>query len=256
MQKKKISPDLCLYKTCLKQSKLEGAGRGVFVRFPCKAKTLLCFYDGYILDDTGRMTAEEQEYAIGYKDKTLIGYKEPKNRMGIAQIINDYCAPRFNFSYQNMDLEERTRTILESLLDYTEKSLDKENIYTDEDLNFYSARDLEADEECYFHYGPEYWSGRNMEYTLDTSFYVGLALANSLMNREKQLLKTENMEKVLLSILDRPSTDFLSLKARRDIKEGKITFEEAMYSFDELLQDEAERIMAQGKKDSLLINLG
>ncbi|SOB74144.1 hypothetical protein BQ9231_00261 [Cedratvirus lausannensis] len=256
MQKKKVSPDLCLYSVCLKESKIEGAGRGVFTRFPCKEKSLLCFYDGYTLDDLDRMTSDEQEYAIEYKDKTMVGYKVPKKRIGIAQLMNDSCVPRFNFSYQSMDLDERVRKILESLLRYTRDSLDKENIYTDEDLNFYAGRDLDADEECYFHYGPEYWSGRNMEYTQDTSLYAGLGLANALISRERKLLKDQNMERVLVSVLNRPSIDFLPLKTRREVKEGRTSFEEAMYSFDERLQDEAERIIAQGKKDSLFINLG
>ncbi|SPN79705.1 SET domain-containing protein [Brazilian cedratvirus IHUMI] len=247
---------LSLYKTCLKESKIEGAGRGVFTRVACKEKTLLCFYDGYILDNLDPMTADEQEYAIEYKNTTMVGYKIPKRRIGIAQLMNDASVPRFNFSYQSMDLDERVFKILKSLLAYTTESLDKENIYTDRELNFYAARDLDANEECYFHYGPEYWCGRNMEYTQDTSLYAGLALANTLIKRQRNLLKTENMEEVLVSVINRPNTAVLPFKMRREVEQGKISFKEAMYSFDERLQDEAERIIAQGKRESLLINLG
>ena len=256
MQTKKLPPELCIYRVSLKQSKIEGAGRGVLTLYPCKTNTLLCFYDGYVIEDDYPMTSEEQEYAIEYKGKTMIGYKTPRKNIGIAQLMNDSCVPKFNFSYQSMDLDERVARILESLLHYTKESMSKENIYTDHDLNFYAGRNLETDEECYFHYGPEYWSGRNMEYTQDTSLYAGLGLANALIKRERRLLKTENMEDVLLSILERPKEDYLSLKMRTQIKQDKTSFEEAMYSFDEQLQDEAERIINQGKKDSLLINLG
>ncbi len=122
-------------------------GRGVFTTRPVKTGENLCIYDGEWKQDIGF-----HEYAYLKDGKALIGHAEPKNAVGIAQIIND-GARVHDYSGTYKDIIMRT-------LVYLRKSCDRTNVMMREIGSMVVAvaiRDIPTDTELFHPYGTSYW---------------------------------------------------------------------------------------------------
>ena len=141
-------------------STIQGAGRGVFANKNFKRGDYLAFYDGTIIDNTHEITEQERIYALPLDDKThrIIGFKQPTNKDGVAQLINDYVRFVFPDIYELSDFVRK-------IGHYFMESLNNSNVFTKsrkigEQINFYASEDLKKGQELFFTYGTRYWLGK------------------------------------------------------------------------------------------------
>ena len=110
-------------------------GRGVFTLKNIKAGEFVCTYDGELLPENIARNNDlfEAEYCISHPkipNFVVCGYKYPKSKMGVGQLINDAKA----IQLRKLDYKDG----LDSIRVYEEKSQELANVdlITDERLDF------------------------------------------------------------------------------------------------------------------------
>jgi hypothetical protein len=98
----------------IKKSTIPNAGRGVFAKVDISIGEIPCYYDGYI-KNAEECSDEELIYLVG---NDLVGYKNPKTDVGIAQIINDYSMVKLDNFPKDKFLLERVVFVSEQVKQY------------------------------------------------------------------------------------------------------------------------------------------
>lgn len=128
------------------------SGNGVFAMYDIKKGERLCYYDGHDLPIEKVKNDTDMDYAVNHSNNALIrfGDQKPKDKHGIAQIINDGACPVFN----DCSMKEIRR----SLNEYDEKSIRLCNckMYNNS-FWMYATKDIKKDEEILTNYGKKYW---------------------------------------------------------------------------------------------------
>ena len=134
-------------------------GKGVFALRDIKAGEFVCVYDGELLNTTDMEYNDDEDgayYLAHPKNPTLVvsGYKYPKNRMGVGQLIND--AKQIELSALNY--EEGITTCRR----YMKESKEMVNVdfKSDENFHIHAIRDIMEGEELFIYYGYPYWLGK------------------------------------------------------------------------------------------------
>ena len=132
-------------------------GRGVFALRDIKKGEFVCVYDGKLLSETDIFEGEfheDKEYWMQDptdSTKILCGYKDPKNEVGVGQLVND--AKRVKFDKLNFQDGKK------AVIDYDRESKELANVDFKEKFKIYAIRDISKDEELFLHYGYPYWIG-------------------------------------------------------------------------------------------------
>lgn len=128
----------------IKQSRIKGAGRGVFALKDFVVKDVITKYEGKVVPNLTYLNREETAYSIDYgKDKTLVGYSERRNQWkgcGAASLINDTLCPC---------LESRRRARLINCTLQNQKGGDE--------IFAVACREIRAGDELYTSYRWSYW---------------------------------------------------------------------------------------------------
>ena len=165
-------------------STIPNAGRGVFAKRNIKRGTDVCFYDGFLCDkkidehqyfysackdENGNkiwhpLNLKNQTYCQSNRkgDKCLMGYKVPKNKNGVGQLINDgskYITPPSFVKLDDGKCEFIEREHLKSLEKYETESIKKRNVgfTNDKEFHIYAYRDIKKGEELFMMYVWSYW---------------------------------------------------------------------------------------------------
>ncbi|SPN79758.1 SET domain-containing protein [Brazilian cedratvirus IHUMI] len=164
-------------------SSVPGAGQGVFVKKYCPRRLRLGFYDGYVKNS--ELGNEEHEYSIGdVNDVTVIGYTKIRNQRGVAQLVNDACKPNLGSGLENLSLSRRIKKLCLILLEYTNQSLDRENVFCNTELVLVASKSIQAGEECFFSYSLFYWLDWFCRRTDDKRLISAFSLMHSLVMKE------------------------------------------------------------------------
>jgi hypothetical protein len=152
--------------TEVKQSLIQGAGRGVFATKNFSNGENVCFYDGYI---SKNLTGTERLYLLS---DDIIGFMIPKNPNGVAQLINDGGNIVFDFDELNkMKPKNGIEHILGKIMEYYMLSDERRNVevrYPPKNGSwFYAIRNIKKGEELYFRYGHCYWLDIQCEKSLN-----------------------------------------------------------------------------------------
>ncbi len=136
----------------VRKSKIHG--NGVFAIKDIPKNTKICIYDGYIISNDQKTTDEENLYSMHSADgETLIGYKIPKNPIGIAQIINDG-----SFFEPTGDFNELTDKIMKY---YIQNQFNSNAKFLHDEKKKYvyvkTIRDVKKNEEILARYDFSYW---------------------------------------------------------------------------------------------------
>nr|WIL03158.1 SET domain protein [Cedratvirus borely] len=166
-------------------STVSGAGMGVFVKKYCPRRLRLGFYDGYVRSSSKALTDEEHEYAIAdVVDRSVIGFTKVRNLRGVAQLVNDACKPNLGQGLENLSLSKRIKKLCLILLQYTNESMDKENVFCNPELVLVTTRKIQAGEECFFSYSLFYWLDWYCRRTEDSRLISAFSLMHSLMMKQ------------------------------------------------------------------------
>lgn len=136
-------------------------GRGVFAVRDIKEGEFVCIYDGELMSKTEiieRNFSEDKEYWMmdpTDSAKVLCGYKEPKDKLGIGQLVNDAK----KLYLKNLDYKDGVKAVK----DYDRESKELANVDLRENFKIYALRDILKDEELFLHYGYDYWIGFMLE---------------------------------------------------------------------------------------------
>ncbi len=177
--------------TEIKTSLITNAGSGVFATRKYKKGACICYYDGEYND-----TKEDQEYAMinPYSKKNLIGYKIPRTKNGVGQIINDYC--RVKLPDQIMTVSLFLQITTKILTEYTENSIKNANVtfYPGEKNLFklYAKRDIFAGEELYLHYGVNYWLSNIFNNSIQPLIRLYCLLKTDVLRIKKEIIYLNN----------------------------------------------------------------
>lgn len=127
-------------------------GIGVFATRDIQAGEKCCIYDGKRLDVEH---VEDNTYFVSIGGINIDGYKTPRNKIGIAQFINDASAPVYSeenihYSYAALSLGEYFATsFMSSNIDLTrEKNM----------IVAIANKNIRSGEELLFSYGLDYWA--------------------------------------------------------------------------------------------------
>ena len=148
----------------VKDSLIQGAGRGVFANCDFKKGDYVCFYDGEdILNKP--LNYEEHEYAISDSSIpgiTRIGFKNPKIPDGVGQLINDRVIFKLSDKFKDSGhlfhlSDERIDKAISLYQDLSKKYANVDFIKMTKDYKFHAIRNIKEGEELYFNYGIGYW---------------------------------------------------------------------------------------------------
>ena len=145
----------------VKASTIPNSGIGVFTENFIKKGTPVCYYAGV---NEPKQTILSDGFPVSYDPYALeleggvvrVGFRYPEGTHGVAQLVND----PFMFDLSKLSLNEnglfsiKSMKKLEDIYHACVKA--KMNIEGGEDV-YYSTRDIQAGEELFFPYSPEYW---------------------------------------------------------------------------------------------------
>lgn len=165
----------------IKQSEIEGSGRGVFVTQDIPQNVAICYYHGYRAPSNRKLTSVENYYMLGEKDG-LIGYIQPKTKGGVAQLINDAYRPNFTTFRSLKTIDEQILFLIHEYQNYVEKSAKIANVgmvpsrhyETKDKVGFMTFEPIKSGRELFFSYGFVYWTSR--EYVENASLQAKKAL--------------------------------------------------------------------------------
>jgi len=219
--------------TCIKESLIKNAGRGVFATKSYKKGDYICFYDCQIKDI---VTLDDFIYSIknGPNNKTYVGYKDVRTSDGVGQIINDYSM----FTLDNEDRDENglfklsSKKINDKIEQYIESSITNTNVAYDSDGNFkmYAAKDINKNDELYNHYGIFYWINKIYNTTNEpfVSLYCllktdGLEIKNDTIYLDNEEVTPEYLLENILGILPNGYiSKYLNLENYTNIEKVKL----------------------------------
>nr|WIL04230.1 hypothetical protein Clen_300 [Cedratvirus lena] len=166
-------------------SSIPEAGMGVFVKKYCPRRLRLGFYDGYVKSTRRALTNEEHEYTIeDVADRSVIGFTKIRNPRGVAQLVNDACRPNLGQGLENLSLPQRIKKLCLILLEYTNESMDKENVFCNSELVLVTTRKIQEGEECFFSYSLFYWLDWYCRRTDEPRLISAFSLMHSLMMKQ------------------------------------------------------------------------
>lgn len=155
------------HNTYIKESKIEGAGRGVFATKGFECGSFVCVYDGANINAKSAKTFE-QTYAIEHpRKRTLVRLGTPKERWccnnAIGQFVNDGAAlDLFSGNSKELTLgkaRDRIRMYYELSLSRQNVSLKRCKDPNREEVEWgmWAIKDIRKDEELYMCYSHGYW---------------------------------------------------------------------------------------------------
>lgn len=221
--------------TCIKESLIKNAGRGVFATKSYKKGDYICFYDCRIKDIE---TLDDFIYSIknSLNDKIYVGFKDIRTSDGVGQIINDYSI----FTLDNEDRDENglfklsSKKIDDKIEKYIQSSLTNANVAYDSDKNncfkMYAIKDINENDELYSHYGIFYWI--NKIYNTTNQPFVclycllktdGLEIQNDTIYLDNEQVTPKYLLENILGIL--PNGDisrYLNLEKYANIEKVKL----------------------------------
>jgi hypothetical protein len=198
----------------LAPSTIPGAGMGVFVKKYCPRKLGIGFYDGYI-GNSFSLSNKEHEYAISDRDdRSVIGFTQPKNIRGLAQLVNDACKPKLTQGLENLSLPLRIKKLCLILLEYTNQSMDKENVYCNTELVLVTNKRMKAGEECFFSYSLFYWLDWYCRRTDDTRLITAFSLMHALVLEQTKECTRKELVLALQNIYSNHEEEILPFRLR------------------------------------------
>ena len=130
----------------------------------------VCFYDGEI--KSNRVGGDDFAYNMENPLRAgtrCVGYKEPRSKLGVGQLINDGCMFTLTDDVRDDEygLFKLNNTKLNHKIQLYERcSKAKANvIFHDKSFRLYAKRDIAVGEELYLQYGVSYWLGYISYYT-------------------------------------------------------------------------------------------
>lgn len=135
-------------------------GRGVFALRDIKVGEFVCTYDGELLLTTAMMknssVYEDGRYCLTHPKNpklVLCGYKYPKNKTGVGQLVNDAKI----IQLRELDYKDGIKACRK----YVKESKELANVdfMCKDNFNIHAVRDIKKDEELFIHYGYAYWLG-------------------------------------------------------------------------------------------------
>ena len=142
----------------VRPSGIPGAGRGVFATRDFAIGEFVCVYDGYVITP-GRQNLDEDVYALPLEGKgMLIGFKDPKSEIGVAQLINDAAEISAVDFPQRGDFKMCCLYFADAALRYAVKTRLLSNVYPANGTErFIAIKPINKGEELFFSYGSSYW---------------------------------------------------------------------------------------------------
>jgi hypothetical protein len=142
----------------ISRSSIPAAGNGIFATRDYEKGEWICFYDGDDIPNEEIICENySQEYLhdnVNDKGQSRLGYKIPRHKYGVAQLVNDAEMIHYSDDYPiNID------DISSALKKYIYKSEMTANTTINEDWGLYATRPIYAGEELFYFYGPTYWIG-------------------------------------------------------------------------------------------------
>ncbi len=122
-------------------------GNGVFAVKDIKAGERCCIYDG----DVVPFGSKDSKYLLNMDDFSIRGFEQPRDKIGIAQLINDGAC---------FVPKGKTKEIVRQMINYSIESFTKQNVTFEEIKNRVVAiavRDIKKDEELLAFYNARYW---------------------------------------------------------------------------------------------------
>ncbi|QIN54468.1 SET domain-containing protein [Cedratvirus kamchatka] len=195
-------------------SSIPEAGMGVFVKKYCPRRMRIGFYDGYVVE--GRyLTDREYGYGIpDMKDRSLIGFTKIRNPRGVAQLVNDACKPNLGQGLENLSLPQRIKKLCLILLEYTNESMDKENVICNPELVLVARKPIQAGEECFFSYSLFYWLDWYCRRTDEPRLITAFSLMHSLVLEQTKECDRKDLVLALQNIYARHEEELLPFRLR------------------------------------------
>lgn len=143
------------------ESRIEGAGRGVFATRDIQAHAHITKYEGRVVPTTHHIDQHETVYAIDFNNICIIGYADKRNwtGYGAASLINDALCP----ALQPLPTS-RVCPVTRNGSRKLEANYQPMNCILrrsgSKDIHAYACRDIKAGEELYTTYRWSYWQNK------------------------------------------------------------------------------------------------
>lgn len=147
----------------IRESLIDGAGRGVFAIRNFDSGEYVCFYDGIIKSSGEIKSCEENDFSLNCPDsnRILVGFRKPRDPLGVGQIINDAVRFELRSEWKRSDYcfclsDQRIDNAIEQ---YMKNSLERANVVFVKGKfpRLFAKRSIHAGEELYYPYGSNYW---------------------------------------------------------------------------------------------------
>ena len=112
-------------------------------------------------------------------------------------MVNDACKPDLALGLENLSLHKRIKKLCLVLLDYTNQSMDRENVFCNSDLVLVCTKSMREGEECFFSYSLFYWLDWYCRRTEDSRLISAFSLMHSLVMEQTK----ESTRKALILAL-------------------------------------------------------
>jgi hypothetical protein len=152
-------------------------GRGIFAIRQILKGDILCYYDGV----NKPICSDDQNYMISTRDKHIMryGYKYPKTKYGIGQLINDGACINVNMS--KPPTKNTFELIDNTVMLYELHTNERENVgfYSHEGDNEYwlmARKNIKKNGQLYLRYGFKYWLTKLFNDTKDLKWRKTLSV--------------------------------------------------------------------------------